>query len=405
MLEHFHGWFKNCSPAVQNESGASNGAGIGFLDGRLQLRQVGRSIGRGIFTKHDVAAGEVILKVPHACILRSEDIDFDAFKHFFSAEDIAILQQRPSQERFVVYLIALSKFLRTGSRGVGPAAARWAPYVMSLPIEIPHGITELLQRKSASWLRGTSLEGEAVWRLQLFSNLRALTRQWFSVRELVWGMGAFFSRRYSIPKEISKHRVGLIPILDLFNCGAGFQGGHEAEGIVLWNDAHVELRTQIKTFAGSQVFASYGDLSDATLLLNFGFLPEGPPRATNFVLLEIPSVPEQQTIQRSLLNRALSRLPSQNLKARVLLRPGRSKDGRLVPKVSIPVLTNGSVVGTSTMDHARLFYRGDTSNGIAAHEGNTSFGKNYAAYSCCSATPFGAQMQWAGSCPAGHHRA
>ena len=199
----------------------------------------------------------------------------------------------------------------------------------SLPAEQSQALLAWLRPAGASLLEGTGLAREGRARAALFADLRTLTRGWLSAEELAWGLAVFFSRRFELPAALFGDTLGLLPIVDLLNSGPSLEGLAGVDGHVQLGAPQVLFHAGAAGPAGAQVFLSYGDLSDATLLLNFGFLPEARQQG-NFALLEVP-FGRRGRLRAGLLARALRRRPGGRVQ-----RTQRTLEG-----VALPVLADG----------------------------------------------------------------
>lgn len=240
--------------------------------GRVGPLTVGRSGGgRGVFAAAAIAEGELLLELPPACLLTTQTAAGTT-----AGRSLADEWRGPSHEQILLatLLVARDDPTRAAYRESLPTR------LPGLPLEYSPTDAELLLRTSLGPRmreRHAQLGAEVAWLRGNAAGMAALgEHEWFLARAQV-GSRCFYLGEL--------HGEAMVPLADLLN--------HSSQPDTRWQlDArgNFVLRAVRPLAAGAELHHSYGELSNARLLLNYGFtVADNPVRAC---LLELPGCGE-----------------------------------------------------------------------------------------------------------------
>ncbi|MBK7826347.1 SET domain-containing protein [Nannocystis sp.] len=236
--------------------------------GRVGSLRVGPArAGRGVFATAPIAEGELLLALPRACLLTPECAADTAFGRTIAAE-----WRGPSHDQILLaaLLVARDDPMREAYRDSLPAR------LPGLPLYYDPAEAEALCSTSLALRMGerhAQIVEEFAWLRAKVPGMGSLDApRWFHARAQV-GSRCFFLGEL--------HGEALVPLADLLN--------HAPQPNTGWQlDARGDfvLRAVRPLAAGAELHHSYGEISNARLLLNYGFTEaDNPARACS---LELP---------------------------------------------------------------------------------------------------------------------
>ena len=240
--------------------------------GRVGPLRVGAAgWGRGVFAAAAVDEGELLLELPAACLLTTERAAETAAGRTIAAE-----WRGPSHDQILLAALLVAR-----------DDERLAPYRDSLPTRLP-GLPLYYAPDAAEALCSTSLGArmaerhaqigeEVAWLRDNAAGMAGLGEvEWFFARAQVGSRCFYFGEL---------HGEAMVPLADLLN--------HAAQPDTRWQlDArgNFVLRAVRPLVAGAELHHSYGEISNARLLLNYGFTQAD--NAVRVCLLELPDCGE-----------------------------------------------------------------------------------------------------------------
>lgn len=239
-------------PSPQPDALAEWIRSLGGFVGALEARCPPEGV-RGLYAGADIAAGDVLLRVPRRCMLLPED------------GGALLPTVRGIVGGMADHVLLALRLLRTAD---DPA---WRPYHDALPAALP-GHPLYWSAADLAWLDGSSLRRLVEDRRALLEDeLRSLGAggivvdgDWQRARTLV-SSRVFSGANREIPT------LALVPYAELMNHSFASQvtWAFEAEGFV--------LRARVAIRSGEEVCDDYGKKSNGRLLLHYGFtMPDNP---------------------------------------------------------------------------------------------------------------------------------
>ena len=238
--------------AAEDRASARLIAWIAAAGGRVGPLRIARSRGGlGVFAAAELDEGELLLELPGACLLTT-----DRAAETAAGRTIAGEWRGPSHDQILLAALLVAR------------DQRWAAYRDSLPTRLP-GLPLYYAPDAAEALCATSLAArmaerhaqigeEVAWLRDNAAGMAGLGEvEWFFARAQV-GSRCFYLGEL--------HGEAMVPLADLLN--------HAAQPDTRWQlDARGSfvLRAVRPLVAGAELHHSYGEISNARLLLNYGF--------------------------------------------------------------------------------------------------------------------------------------
>jgi len=220
--------------------------------------------GRGLIARKAIDNGEAIIKIPTRCIMTK-------------AKGAKILGKRIISDSLGEYL-SLSMLL-IHERSLGPASF-WAPYIAILPTAEEVGQTWVWDEADLQLLNGSNVVATTVsLRNKLYSDYELLVatvlepnrldKSVFSWEAFKWAMSMLFSRAINLRET---DELSLVPYADLLNHSPYINCFFKYEPIPFSDERLVILNSDRPYSANDQVLISYGQKSNAELVLLYGFV-------------------------------------------------------------------------------------------------------------------------------------
>ncbi|HUQ06147.1 MAG TPA: SET domain-containing protein [Kofleriaceae bacterium] len=251
---------------------------------------------RGLFTRRDVRAGELLMRIPKRMVITHE-----VMVEMPACETLGAFEGK-LHSQYVMHAVWLG-----AERG--NVASPWRAYLEALPASFAYMPT-LRTDEDLAALDGTrALEMVLRRRQELRADLTVVTDLLDEARDIprgdmIWGNHAARSRGFKMPDG---SRPALVPVADMANHGAPNATFDFVDG------GDFEVRATADLAVGVEVLHSYGQFSNARWLAGYGFaLPDNPD---DEVVLELDGSPvfigaaddDRMTIARSLAARELGR--------------------------------------------------------------------------------------------------
>ncbi len=168
-------------------------------------------------------------------------------------------------------------------RAARDPASPWRAYLDALPARL----AELpMFRDDLDALAGTLAHALATEDARDIRDAYArLAPDGVSLADFAWGCAIVKSRGYHAPGTL-EHRIALLPLVDLFNHGLG-----DTTWTYDPRDGSFVVSTERGFAIGDEVHMSYGDRSNARLLVHFGFTMPGNPADEAALLFDLAADP------------------------------------------------------------------------------------------------------------------
>lgn len=252
---------------------------------------------RGLFAQADIAAGEILLRIPDRYILSVARAQRAPLGRRMTAAGLGALGGQ-------VYLAAYLLLQRRRPRSF------FRPYLDTLPAAFPH-LPLFLAPDQLALLQGSATlpliaKRQAQWRREhelLCRRVPALRE--VTLDEYLWARCVVSSRTFALSGSDSRVQ-GLVPLADLLNHQAAAQAEWEhrgpGQGFV------VQCFTPVP--AGAEIRISYGSKCNSRLFLNYGFaLPDNPHNEVRLPLrwpdaLSLVPAAAERALKQDVLDRA-----------------------------------------------------------------------------------------------------
>lgn len=227
--------------------------------------------GRGVQAARRIGSGEVVLRIPHRCLLTRESAQSSAIGQKLTAAGII----PPTSHTWLAAYLLQER---------GASASPFRPYLDLLPASHPH-IPLLFDARDLSFLRGSftlhrirekkeTLAREYHYLTRAIPALRA-----FSYEQFVWARLTVLTRVFGITIAGLKTQA-LVPVADLLN--------HAQPRQTNWgyvDSTNGFAMTALREFSpGDEVHDSYGRKCNSRFFMNYGFaLPDNDDNEARLV--------------------------------------------------------------------------------------------------------------------------
>lgn len=228
--------------------------------GKVERLALGQTDGgeRGLYAARPVAPADVLLRIPHACLLTQKRAFSSSIGQKLAASGVV-----PETSHTWLAALLLEEALQPSSR--------FRPYLDLLPISYSF-MPILFEREELDLLRGSFTLARILERRETLSReYEFLTRlvpalRAYRIEQFVWARLTVITRIFGITVDGEK-TVALVPVADLMNHGLprgtnwGYAGNIGAFAM-----------TAVRGFSvGEQVHDSYGRKCNSRFFLNYGF--------------------------------------------------------------------------------------------------------------------------------------
>jgi len=262
------------------------------LDGRVEVHEGCVDTGRGVFTTETLNKGTVLFKVPSHCILNVQTSQFGALVestglHGWAALAVVIVLEYNDgpQSKFGPYLNALPKSFNT--------PLLWHNDFDRVAISILNptliSVSQMMQeaKKILTPRARKILSRSSTQTINLWENFR-------------WALAIVSAYSFTLDNGI----CSMLPFADFLNHKTGYNNAR----LFVDKDGSLAMETVSNVSKNSQLFNTYGTLSNAELLKRYGFVDDNNPHS--FVVVST----ERLFRQQYLFNR------SRNARLRVIRR-------------------------------------------------------------------------------------
>eukprot|EP01113_Clastostelium_recurvatum_P035847 TRINITY_DN5038_c0_g1_i3.p1 TRINITY_DN5038_c0_g1~~TRINITY_DN5038_c0_g1_i3.p1 ORF type:complete len:450 (+),score=101.11 TRINITY_DN5038_c0_g1_i3:360-1709(+) len=255
----------------------------GYHSPKIKIEDI-PSYGRGVMARDDIKEGERIISIPFDLTLSHSNTLKSDLKAVVES-----LQLSPTNQQAIHLLYEKYK-----------PDSFWKPYIDILPRNFTTSLffsEEEMGTLQASPLRNFTIrrkESIADQHRVTFSRLFTWWPEFFSssqhtLSELEWALSAIWSRAFSF----SKTNGGLVPLADLFNA---VQDRSRTKVRVEVSKDKLEYFANADIDKDTQIFTPYGvfkSLSNAQLLMDYGFVLEDGSTKDNVMIVLDPINPKQ----------------------------------------------------------------------------------------------------------------
>lgn len=258
--------------AAEDRASARLIAWIAAAGGRVGPLRIARSRGGlGVFAAAELDEGELLLELPGACLLTT-----DRAAETAAGRTIAGEWRGPSHDQILLAALLVAR----DDPGLDVYRASLPTRLPGLPLYYTPAEAEELCQTSLGWRmreRHAQIEEEVVWLRGNAAGMAGLGEaEWFFARAQV-GSRCFYLGEL--------HGEALVPLADILN--------HAPVPDTRWQleaGGKFVLRAIRRLGAGSELHHSYGEISNARLLLNYGFTQADNP--VRVCPLELPGCGE-----------------------------------------------------------------------------------------------------------------